>query len=120
MRAIRISEFGGPEVLELVEDAARPEPSDDQVLVHVARAGVNFADTHARENTYLAGYELPLTPGAEVAGVIERDAHGFRAGQRVVALVGTGGYAEYVAAPAATTFAVPDDVGDGTALALLL
>src|SRR4051794_11261175 len=120
MRAIRISEFGGPEVLELVEDAARPEPSDDQVLVHVARAGVNFADTHARENTYLAGYELPLTPGAEVAGVVEHDGAGFSAGQRVVAMVGTGGYAEYVAAPAATTFAIPDGVSDAVALALVI
>ena len=70
------------------------------MLVRVTRAGVNFADTHARENTYLARYELPLTPGAEVAGVVERDGAGFVAGQRVVALLGTGGYAEYVAAPA--------------------
>src|SRR4051812_11466058 len=120
MRAIRISEFGGPEVLELVEDAARPEPSDDQVLVHVARAGVNFADTHARENTYLAGYELPLTPGAEVAGVVEHDGAGFSAGQRVVAMVGTGGYAEYVAAPAATTFAIPDGVSHAGSLAVAI
>ena len=41
------------------------------MLVRVALAGVNFADTHARENTYLARYELPLVPGAEVAGVVE-------------------------------------------------
>ena len=120
MRAIRISEWGGPEVLELVEDAPLPEPGEQGVLVRVARAGINFADTHARENSYLARYELPLVPGAEVVGVIERDGQGFSAGQRVVALVRTGGYAEYVAAPAATTFAVPDGVSDGTALALLL
>src|SRR3954469_15051118 len=113
MRAIRISEWGGPEVLELVEDAPVPEPGDGQVLIRVTRAGINFADTHARENTYLARYELPLIPGAEVAGVVERDAGGLQAGQRVVALVGTGGYAEYAAAPLATTFAVPDEVGDG-------
>src|ERR671910_878483 len=100
VRAIRISEWGGPEVLELVEDAPVPEPGDGQVLIRVARAGVNFADTHARENSYLARYELPLTPGAEVAGTVERDGGGFRAGQRVVSLVGTGGYAEYVAAEA--------------------
>src|ERR671914_2162934 len=106
VRAIRIAEWGGPEVLELVQDAPMPEPGDGQVLIRVSRAGVNFADTHARENSYLARYELPLTPGAEVAGVVERDAHGFTAGQRVVAMVGTGGYAEYVAPPAATTFAV--------------
>jgi NADPH:quinone reductase len=120
VRAIRISRWGGPEVLELVEDAPVPEPGDGQVLIRVRRAGVNFADTHARENSYLARYELPLTPGAEVAGTIERDGGGFSAGQRVVSLVGTGGYAEYVAADAATTFPIEDDVSDATALALLL
>jgi NADPH2:quinone reductase len=120
MRAIRISEWGGPEVLDLVEDAPVPEPDDHHVLVHVTSAGVNFADTHARENSYLARYELPLTPGAEIAGVVERDGAGLEAGQRVVSLVGTGGYAEYVAAPAATTFPIPDGVEDATALALLL
>src|SRR5215216_2643003 len=108
MRAIRISEWGGPEVLELIEDAPVPDPDEHQVLVRVTRAGINFADTHARENSYLARYELPMTPGAEIAG------------QRVVSLVGTGGYAEYAAAPAATTFAIPEGVGDATALALLL
>ena len=120
MRAIRIGEWGGPEVLELVEDAPVPEPGEGQVLVRVSHAGVNFADTHARENSYLARYQLPLTPGAEVAGTVERDGGGFRAGQRVVALVGTGGYAEYVAAPAETTFPIEAGVTDATALALLL
>jgi NADPH2:quinone reductase len=120
MRAIRISEWGGPEVLELVEDVPVPEADEHHVLVRVTRAGVNFADTHARENSYLARYELPLVPGAEIAGVVERGGGGFTAGQRVVSLVGTGGYAEYVAAPAATTFPIPDGVSDATALALLL
>src|SRR4051812_12290975 len=114
MRAIRISEWGGPEVLELVEDAPVPEPGDGQVLIRVTSAGVNFADTHARENSYLARYELPLVPGAEVVGIVEAT------GQRVVSLVGTGGYAEYVAADEATTFPITDDVSDATALALLL
>ncbi len=120
MRAIRINAWGGPEVLELAEDAPEPELGEQDVLVRVTLAGVNFADTHTRENSYLARYELPLVPGAEVAGVVERDAHGFHAGQRVVSLVGTGGYAELAAAPAATTFAVPDGIDDGTAVALLL
>jgi NADPH2:quinone reductase len=120
MRAIRISQWGGPEVLELVEDAAKPDADEHHVLVRVTRAGINFADTHARENSYLARYELPFSPGAEVAGVVEQDGGGFEAGQRVVALVGTGGYAEYVAAPAATTVAVPGDVSDAAALAILL
>ena len=87
MRAVTISAFGGPEVLELVEDAPVPEPGEGQVLVRVSRAGINFADTHARENSYLSSYELPLIPGGEVAGEVD--------GKRVAALVGTGGYAEY-------------------------
>ncbi len=120
MRAIRISEWGGPEVLELIEDAEVPEPGDGQVLIRVTGAGINFADTHARENSYLARYELPLTPGAEVAGFVERDGGGFKAGDRVVAMVGTGGYAEYVAADAASVFPIEADVSDATALALML
>ena len=114
VRAIRITEWGGPEVLELVDDAPVPEAGDGEVLIRVNRAGINFADTHARENTYLARYELPLVPGAEVAGVREDT------GERVVAMTGTGGYAEYAVAPAASTFGVPDGVSDGAALALLL
>jgi NADPH2:quinone reductase len=120
MRAIRISRWGGPEVLELDADVPLPEPGEQDVLLRVTRAGINFADTHARENSYLARYELPLVPGAEVAGVVEHDGPGFTAGERVVALVGSGGYAEYVAAPAATTFAVPEDVSDATALAFVI
>ena len=120
MRAIRIERWGGPEVLQLVEDAPVPAAGADELLVRVTRAGVNFADTHARENVYLARYELPLTPGAEVAGVLEHDGGGLRAGQRVVALTGTGGYAEYATVPADRAFPVPDGVPDATALALLI
>jgi NADPH:quinone reductase len=114
VRAIRINRWGGPDVLEVVDDAPVPAPAEHELLVRVSRAGVNFADTHARENSYLAKYELPLTPGAEVAGVREDS------GQRVVALVGTGGYAEYVAADESTVFPIEDGVSDATALALLL
>jgi NADPH2:quinone reductase len=113
MRAIQQQEFGGPEVLRLV-DVPVPEPGEGEVLVRVSRAGLNFADTHQRRNEYLAAAELPLTPGAEVAGVREDT------GERVVALCGTGGYAEYATAPASLTFPIPAEVDDGTALALLL
>src|SRR3954454_3438872 len=115
MRAIGIREWGGRGGLELGGGAPVPEPGAGQVVIRVTRAGINSADTHARENTYLSRYELPLVPGAEVAGVVERDAGGLQAGQRVVARVGTGGYAEDVAAPLATTFAVPDGISDGAA-----
>jgi len=113
MRAIQMSEYGGPEVLKLV-DLPVPEPGEDELLVRVTRAGLNFADTHRRTNTYLAKDRLPLVPGTEVAGVREDT------GERVVALCGDGGYAEYATAPRALTFAIPDGVADETALALLL
>lgn len=113
MRAIQISEYGGPEVLELVELPV-PAPGDGEVLVRVNRAGLNFADTHRRTNTYLAKDDLPFVPGSEVAGVREDT------GERVVALCGSGGYAEYATAPGALTFPVPDEVDDETALALVL
>lgn len=114
MRAVQQTAFGGPEVLELAE-VPDPVPGPGEVLIGVARAGVNFADTHQRRNEYLAAAELPLIPGSEVAGV--RD----DTGERVVALTGgKGGYAELALAPAAHVFPVPAGVDDGTALALLL
>src|SRR3989440_1953404 len=113
MRAIQIQEFGGPEVLQLA-DLPIPEPGQDEVLIRVTRAGMNYADTHQRANDYLARYELPLVPGGEVAGVREDT------GERVVAMCGLGGYAEYATAPAALTFPIPDGVDDGAALALLI
>ena len=113
MHAIQQVAFGGPEVLELVEVPV-PEPGDGQVLVRVSRAGLNFADTHQREDQYVQRQSLPLIPGSEVAGV-RTDT-----GERVVALVGHGGYAEYALAPADRTFPIPDGLDDGTALALLL
>src|SRR3954464_384550 len=113
MRAIQIAEFGGPEVLQLAE-LPMPEAGDGQVLIRVARAGMNYADTHQRTNDYLARYELPLVPGGEVAGVREDT------GERVVALTGLGGYAEYAVAPEAVTFPIPDGVDDATALALIV
>jgi NADPH2:quinone reductase len=113
MRAIRISRFGGPEVLELVDDAPMPEPGPHEHLVRVSRIGVNYADTHATENTYLAPYELPLIPGGEVAGTTED-------GKRVAGLIASGGYAEYAAVPKLSAFPIPFGVSDGQALALLI
>jgi NADPH:quinone reductase len=113
MRAIQVREFGGPEVLELV-DLPAPEPGPGEVLIRVSRAGINFADTHQRRNEYLAAAELPLVPGTEVAGV--RD----DTGERVVAVTGTGGYAELAIAPEALAVPIPDGVDDGVALALVV
>jgi NADPH:quinone reductase len=117
MRAIRIDEWGGPEVMQLVE-MPEPEPADGEVLIEVSHAGVNFADTHQRENNYIARYELPLVPGGEVVGVVRSG--GELEGRRVVAMTGTGGYAEFATAREDTTFPLPDEVDDGQALALLI
>jgi NADPH:quinone reductase len=113
MRAIQMTEFGGPEVLKLAE-LPTPEAGPQETLIRVTRAGLNFADTHTRTNSYVQKATLPLVPGGEVAGVREDT------GERVVALVGSGGYAEYAVAPTDRIFPIPDDVEDGTALALVI
>src|SRR5271168_3996658 len=113
MRAIEITEFGGPELLQLVERPT-PVPAPGEVLIRVRRAGLNYADTHSRTGSYVHQPPLPLVPGIEVAGVREDT------GQRVIAMVGTGGYAEYATAPQALTFPIPDGLDDETALAILV
>jgi NADPH2:quinone reductase len=121
MRAIQMTEFGGPEVLKLVE-LPTPEPGPEEVLIRVTRAGVNFADTHTRTNSYVRKATLPLIPGGEVAGVVTHApaGSGLREGERVIALTGSGGYAEYATAPHTLTFPIPDDLDDDTALAILI
>ncbi len=113
MRAIQMTEFGGPEVLRLAE-VPIPEPQAGEAVIKVTRAGLNFADTHTRTNSYVQEATLPLVPGGEVAGTLEES------GQRVVALVGSGGYAEYATAPRERIFPIPDGIEDGTALALII
>jgi NADPH2:quinone reductase len=112
VKAIQIQEFGGPEVLEYV-DLDDPTPGEGEVLVEVARAGINFADTHATRNDYLAEQALPLIPGAEIAGRTPD-------GRRVAALLGSGGYAEKAAVPESLLVPLPDEVDDDQAAALLL
>ncbi len=114
----------------------RPEPGPDEALIRVTRAGLNFADTHTRTNSYVQKATLPLVPGGEVAGTLEgwgsvggRSAPASGAagggsvpatGERVVALVGSGGYAEYATAPRERVFPIPDGIDDGAALALVI
>jgi len=112
VKAVQIKEFGGPEVLEHTE-LPDPEPGDGEVLVDVARAGINFADTHVTRNDYLADQQLPMVPGGEISGTTPD-------GKRVAALLMNGGYAERVAVPEAALVPVPDEVDDDQAAALLL
>ena len=120
MRAIRIHEIGGPEVLQL-EDVPEPRPEPGQVLIRVACAGLNYADTLIRRGRYLLQPAFPYVPGLEVSGTVAAigsgvDAQRFPLGGRVAALtLGGGGYAELAAAKAAHTIPLPDalslDVG---------
>ena len=116
MRAIQVRRFGGPEVLEPVV-LVDPHAGPGELLVHVTGAGVNYADTHQVENTYLSGSELPFVPGSEVVGVV--DPGGFP--RRVGGFVAHGGgYAEKAVVSAGLAFDVPDGVSDAAALSLLV
>lgn len=112
MRAVQITEFGGPEVLELT-DLPDPEPGEGELLLDVHTAGVNYADTHQVEDSYLSSTELPFVPGTEVVGT---DADG----RRLAAFCGVGGYAEKATAPEAMAFPVPEAVSDPAAVAMLV
>ena len=112
MRAIQITEFGGPEVL-VPRELDDPEPPEGFVVLDVLAAGVNWADTHQAENSYLAAAELPLVPGGEAVGKTPD-------GRRVVALLNGGGYAEKAIAHPSLMWEVPDGVSDTQALALVL
>jgi NADPH2:quinone reductase len=112
MKAIQVEEFGGPEVLQLVEidDPVVPEGA---LLIEVEASGVNYADTHQAENSYLAPATLPLVPGAEVVGTTPD-------GRRVVALLSGGGYAEKAVAWPQMAWGVPEGVSAGSALSIVL
>ena len=99
-------------MLRLV-DVPDPEPGEGMVVVDVARAGINFADTHAIRNDYISDQTLPLIPGGEISGS-DPD------GRRVAAIVSTGGYAQKVVVPEAWLVPIPDEVNDDQAAGILL
>jgi NADPH:quinone reductase len=101
MKAIRVHEFGGPEVLKF-EDVATPKPLGGEVLVHIHAAGVNPYDTYMRAGTYALKPTLPYTPGSDGAGTVEAVGEGVkkvRRGDRVyTGRTLSGAYAEYALA----------------------
>ncbi|HKS98987.1 MAG TPA: quinone oxidoreductase [Rugosimonospora sp.] len=120
MRAIQVTETGGPEVLTTI-DVDRPEPGPGQVLVRLSAAGVNFIDTYQRSGLYQV--PLPFVPGAEGAGDVVAVGAGVtdvRVGDRVASTNLAGGYAEYALAPAARVVPVPEGVSDEQAAAAML
>jgi len=114
MRAIEVSQFGGPEVLQLVE-VPDVVATPGLLRIDVTAAGVNFADTHRTEDSYLAKQSLPFIPGGEVVGRTED-------GRRVLGFTATanGGYAEQALIAESLALPVPDSVSDGAALSLLV
>jgi len=112
MKAIQITKFGGPEVLELVE-LTTPVPNESEELIDVTCIGINYADTHQTENSYLSKQELPLIPGLEVVGTTQ-------SGRRVLASATTGGYAQQVLAHKAMCVDIPEGVSDEQAVAMLV
>lgn len=112
MRAIQITEFGGPETLTVCE-IPDPVAADGEQVFDILAAGINYADTHQTENSYLAQQTLPLIPGGEVVVRTED-------GRRLVGLLAAGGYAEKVAADPRLLFPIPDGVSDSDALTTLV
>ncbi len=122
MKAIRLHEFGGTEKLRL-DEIEKPIAAADEVLIEVAASGINFADTMLRQNKYLFTPQLPFVIGFEVAGTIESigsNVSNLKIGQRVLATIHGGGYAEYAVANAQTVVPIPDDLEFGAATALLV
>ncbi|HEU6450846.1 MAG TPA: quinone oxidoreductase [Gemmatimonadaceae bacterium] len=127
MRAVQLSRFGPPDVLEIVE-VPTPIPQPGEVLVRVRASGVNFFETLMREDRYAMTPELPMIFGVEVAGVIEALGDGVAAsllGARVAVPMfavgrGSGGYAERLAIDAASVVPIPDELSFEDATALMV
>lgn len=120
MKAIVVREHGGPEKL-LLEEVEEPTQSEEDLLVSVTAAGLNFIDTYHRSGLYKL--DLPLTPGIEGAGTVVEvgtDAGGFSPGDRVGWTDVAGSYAELIRVPESRAIAIPREVPDEVAAAVLL
>ncbi len=120
MRAIRVHEHGGPEVLRY-EEVALPEPGPGQARVRIEAAGVNFIDIYHRTGLY--PNPLPFTPGIEGAGTVEAVGPGVtevRVGDRVAYALSLGAYAEYAVVPAWRLVPIPDGVDPSVAAAAMV
>ena len=120
MKAIRVHETGGPEVLRL-EEIPDPVPGPDELLIDIATIGVNFIEIYQREGLYQM--PRPFTPGAEAAGVVRAAGSavtGFKVGDRVVSQAVKGAYAERASVPAARAVAIPRGVPTEKASAVFL
>ena len=118
MRRMACRDHGEPERLTLEADAPAPEPADGEVAIDVAAAGLNYADTLMVAGSYQATPELPFAPGLEVAGTVRAlgaGVAGLQVGQRVLAILDSGGFAEVALARAADVFPLPQTMDMVTA-----
>jgi NADPH:quinone reductase-like Zn-dependent oxidoreductase len=114
IQAIQAHDYGGPEVLVL-EQAPRPEPNADQVLIHVKAAGVNPADWKYRSGAFkqFAPLQFPWTPGLDGSGIVETVGANvtiFKKGDAVYGILKSGGYAEYALALASDIQLKPENI----------
>lgn len=126
MRAVQVAAFGGPEVLGVAEVSV-PEPGPGEVLVHIARSGINFIDVYMRSGIYARSHTyktpLPMTIGMEGAGTVAAVGAGVTAwkpGDRVAYCLSRGSYADYAIVVDWKLVAVPDDISFDVATALML
>jgi NADPH2:quinone reductase len=122
MKAIRAHEWCAPRDL-VMDEIDRPEPGNGQVLVRVSAAGLNFPDLLIITGKYQFKPALPFSPGFEIAGTVERIGPGvtkFSEGQRVIAQVPVGGFAEYAIAEEAYAHPKPESMSDEQAAAFPL
>ncbi len=120
MKAIQITETGGPEKLHLV-DIPKPQPVPKDALVKIAASGVNFIDVYHRIGLYKV--DLPAVLGMEAAGVVEevgKEVTEVRPGDRVAYAMARGSYAEYAVVPAWQLVKIPDGIGLNSAAAAIL
>lgn len=114
MNAIGLSEFGGPEVLKLMQ-LEKPAPGEKQVLIRVQGVSVNFADLQTRKGSFHgSGAVFPIVPGLDAMGVIETvgsQVTGIKEGQRVISFPHSGTYSEYVVADENLVFPIPEEIG---------
>lgn len=122
MKVVQLTEYGGPDVLKLVE-LEKPVPKDHEVLIQIHAIGVNYADTARREGQYVVKTPLPFIPGAEVAGVVievGEKVTNVKPGSRVVTLIESGGYAECAVADSRGLIPLPEQLSFEYAAALPL
>lgn len=122
MQRVVVNRYGGPEVLELIEQDC-PAPRAGEVRVRVLAAGVSYADLLIRAGAYMGGPRPPFTPGYELVGTVDEVGEGcssLRIGDHVAALTVSGGYAELLCVPETALIPVPADTDPAKTVSLVL